>query len=79
MVSYSDKIYNVSSSRYLKSFLNSNVKELFSGFNDKIVNNQNSRFQINYSFEYTLKNTETGVLQFYHPSFNSNCVLKTAK
>ena len=43
------------------------------------MSNQNSRFKINFSFGYILKNIETGVLRFFHPSYNNNCVLNTAE
>ena len=43
------------------------------------MSNQNSRFKINYSFGYILKNIESDTLRFFHPSYNNHCVLNTAK
>ena len=43
------------------------------------MSNQNSRFKINFSFGYILKNIESDVLRFFHPSYNNHCVLNTAK
>ena len=43
------------------------------------MSNQNSRFKINFSFGYILKNIESDALRFFHPSYNNNCVLNTAE
>ena len=43
------------------------------------MSNQNSRFKINFSFGYILKNIESDALRFFHPSYNNHCVLNTAK
>ena len=43
------------------------------------MSNQNSRFKINFSFGYILKNIESGAMHFFHPSYNNHCVLNTAK
>ena len=43
------------------------------------MSNQISRFKINFSFGYILKNIESGALCFFHPSYNNHCVLNTAK
>ena len=60
-------------------FLNSNINDLFDQIHNTIMSNQNSRFKINFSFGYILKNIETDVLCFFHPSYNNHCVLNTAK
>ena len=59
-------------------FLNSNINDLFPQIYNAIISNQNSGFKINYSFGYILRNIETGVLCFFHPSFSNHCVLSTA-
>ena len=43
------------------------------------MSNQNSRFKINFSFGYILKNIESDALRFFHPSYNNHCILNTAK
>ena len=60
-------------------FLNSNVNDLFDQIHNTIMSNQNSRFKINFSFGYILKNIESGALRFFHSSYNNHCVLNTAK
>ena len=60
-------------------FLKSNINKLFDQIYNAIISNQNLYFKINYSFGYILRNVKTGVLWFFHPSFNNHCVLNTAK
>ena len=60
-------------------FLNSNINDLLDQIHKTIMSNQNSRFKINFSFGYILKNIESGALRFSHPSYNNHCVLNTAK
>ena len=60
-------------------FLNSNINDLLDQIHKTIMNNQNSRFKINFSFGYILKNIESDALRFFHPSYNNHCVLNTAK
>ena len=43
------------------------------------MSKQNSRFKINFSFGYILKNIESGALRYFHPSYNIHCVLNTAE
>ena len=60
-------------------FLNSNINDLLDQIHKTIMSNQNSRFKINFSFGYILKNIESDALRFFHPSYNNHCVLNTAK
>ena len=43
------------------------------------MSKQNSRFKINFSFGYILKNIESGALRYFHPSYNNNSVLNAAE
>ena len=60
-------------------FLNSNINDLLNQIHSTIMSKQNSRFKINFSFGYILKNIESDALRFFHPSYNNNCVLNTAE
>ena len=60
-------------------FLNFNINDLLDQIHKTIMSNQNSRFKINFSFGYILKNIESDALCFFHPSYNNHCVLNTAK
>ena len=60
-------------------FLNSNINDLLDQIYKAIMSNHNSRFKINFSFGYILKNNESGAMRFFHSSYNNHCVLNTAK
>ena len=43
---------------------------------NRIFADQPTVFKINFSFGFILRNTETGALQYYHPSANNHLVLE---
>ena len=45
---------------------------------ERIMRNQHSRFKLNYSFGYVLRNIDTDEFRYYHPSYNNAQVLDAA-
>ena len=45
---------------------------------ERIMRDQQTRFKLNYSFGYVLRNIDTDELRYYHPSSNNAQVLDTA-
>ena len=45
---------------------------------ERMMRDQQTRFKLNYSFEYVLRNIDTDELRYYHPSSNNAQVLDTA-
>ena len=43
---------------------------------DRIFADQTTVFKVNFAFGFILRNTETGALQYHHPSANNNLVLE---
>ena len=43
---------------------------------NRIFADQPAVFKVNFAFGFILRNTETGALQYYHPSANNNLVLE---
>ena len=43
---------------------------------NRIFADQTTVFKVNFSFGFILRNTETGALQYHHPSANNNLVLE---
>ena len=54
------------------------MKELIEKILEIILKQQKTRFKINYSLAYILKNIETEEFRYFHASYNNHLMLKTA-
>ena len=59
-------------------YYNKDLKELIEKILEIILKQQKTRFKINYSLAYILKNIETEELRYFHASYNNHLMLKTA-
>ena len=59
-------------------FLKDDFRNIIPEIEEKIMHNQFTRFKINYSLGFILKNIKTNQIRYYHSSYNNALILKTA-
>ena len=59
-------------------YYNKDLKELIEKILEIILKQEKTRFKINYSLAYILKNIETEELRYFYASYNNHLMLKTA-
>ena len=62
----------------LHNFYFRNVEHMIDTIAERIMRDQQTRFKLNYSFGYVLRNIDTDELRYYHPSSNNAQVLDAA-
>ena len=62
----------------LHNFYFRNFEHMIDTIAERIMRDQQTRFKLNYSFGYVLRNIDTDKLRYYHPSSNNAQVLDAA-